>query len=56
MPNKTKLIRGKWRVVESATGKITKKNGKAVDGGGHKDRAAAIAQATAINYRQGYIK
>lgn len=41
---------GKWRVVEQATGKIAKnKAGTALDGGGHSDKKAALAQVGAVN-------
>lgn len=48
MPVKAVKRGDKYRVVESRTGKISKRAGKAVDGGG-KNRAAAIAQVQAIN-------
>jgi hypothetical protein len=48
MPVRIKKVGKKFRVVESSTGKIVKKGGKAVDGGG-RSRGAAIAQAHAIN-------
>lgn len=41
---------GKFRVVEASNGKIVKnKAGTAVDGGGHKTKARAAAQARALN-------
>jgi len=49
MPNVVKLISGKYRVVEKASGIITKNRaGTAVDGGGHPTRAAAQSQVGAI--------
>ena len=53
MPNTVKKVAGQWRVVEAATGQITKNNaGTAVDGGGHASKMAARRQATAINIHQ----
>lgn len=50
MPVKVKYANGKYRVVEAASGRITKTaTGKARDGGGHKTSAKAAAQARAIN-------
>lgn len=50
MPNKVVKKGDKYRVVEAATGKITKnKSGTAVDGGGHKSKEGAVKQAQAIN-------
>jgi len=53
MPNTVRKIGDKYRVVEAATGAITKNaTGTAVDGGGHRSKAAASAQARAINASQ----
>lgn len=53
MPNTIKNIKGKWHVVESKTGKVTKNQaGTAVDGGGHVSRLSAQRQAQAININQ----
>ncbi|KKM94067.1 hypothetical protein LCGC14_1202090 [marine sediment metagenome] len=49
MPVETKKIGGKWRVVEANTGKLAKRNGRAVDGGGHGSEGKAVAQVQAIN-------
>ena len=50
MPVKIKPMGGKWRVVEQATGKIAKnKGGTSLDGGGHSDKKAALAQVGAVN-------
>lgn len=59
MPVTCKEIMGKFRIVEAATGRISKTSkGHAVDGGGHKTKAACSAQARAINaslHREGKI-
>ena len=53
MPNTVKKIKGMWRVVDKATGRITKNaSGTAVDGGGKKTEASAQKQASAINLSQ----
>ena len=50
MPVIIRKRRGKFRVVEKLTGRISKtKNNNAVDGGGHKTRPKADRQARAIN-------
>lgn len=50
MPVTTKLIDGKHRVVEEATGKIvTGRYPSPVDGGGHDSQERARRQADAIN-------
>ena len=50
MPVKTVKRGDKFRVVESATGRIAKTSaGKARDGGGHADKAKATRQVRAIN-------
>lgn len=49
MPVAFKKIGQKYRVVEKASGVVAKKNGKAVDGGGHSSKTRAIAQVQAIN-------
>lgn len=48
MPVICKLRRGKWRILEPG-GTLAKKNGTAVDGGGHTSKAACSRQAAAIN-------
>lgn len=52
MPATVKKKGEKYRVVEIATGNLVKKNGRAVDGGGHASKAAATKQAQAINISQ----
>lgn len=49
MPVKAVKKGDKYRVVEAKTGKITKRGGSAVDGGGHQSKEAAQRQARAIN-------
>ncbi len=50
MPVRTKKISGKYRVVESATGKIAKNaSGTAMDGGGFESHAQAVNQVVAVN-------
>ena len=49
MPVTCRKRDGKWRVVEASTGRIAKKGGKAVDGGGHRSREACARQSRAIN-------
>ncbi|HUU84211.1 MAG TPA: hypothetical protein VM243_11975 [Phycisphaerae bacterium] len=50
MPVKAELKRGRWRIVEAATGQIaTNRAGTAVDGGGHRTEVRAKAQAAEIN-------
>lgn len=56
MPACVKKIGEIYRVVECGSDKVVKRNGKAVDGGGHKTEKAAKAQAYAINISQGHIK
>jgi hypothetical protein len=52
MPAKVVKRGRKYRVVEARTGKVVKnKAGTAVDGGGHRTRSRASAQARAINRR-----
>lgn len=52
MPVKVVKRRGKYRVVESATGRIAKtENGKARDGGGHASKDKAVRQVRAINMK-----
>lgn len=48
MPVSIKEAQGVFRIVEMG-GKLVKRSGKPVDGGGHKTRAAALAQMQAIN-------
>lgn len=59
MPVKTKVVGKKIRVVESRTGKIAKRGGKAVDSGGYpkgpKGKAKAVRQVTAINISTGHV-
>ena len=53
MPNCTRKIGDKFRVVECLTGKLVKnKAGTAVDGGGFRSAARAKSQAVAINISQ----
>jgi len=53
MPNTVKKVGDKYRVVEVATGHVTKnESGTAVDGGGFSSEKKARAQATAINISQ----
>lgn len=53
MPNVVKKIKGKFRVVDKDTGKVTKnRKGTAVDGGGFDSKDAADAQMSAINISQ----
>lgn len=50
MPVKVYKRRGKYRVVEAANGRIAKtRKGNARDGGGHRSKSKAEAQARAIN-------
>lgn len=56
MPAKVKKVGNKYRVVEADTGKLVTRGGSAVDGGGHKTRAAAQRQASAINIPKGQKK
>jgi|ETNmetMinimDraft_26_1059896.scaffolds.fasta_scaffold128148_2 hypothetical protein len=51
MPVKTIKRAGKFRVVETNTGKIAKKGRTPVDGGGHSTKAKAQSQVRAINRR-----
>ena len=48
MPAKAVRRGNKWRVVEPS-GRVVKRSGSAVDGGGHKTKQAAQRQARAIN-------
>lgn len=48
MPAKVIKRGDKYRVVEPS-GKLVKRNGKPVDGGGHTSKAKAQKQARAIN-------
>ncbi len=52
MTVKVVKIGTKYRVVESSSGKISKKGKSPVDGGGHESRAKAKAQVTAINRKK----
>ncbi len=50
MPVKTVRREGKFRVVESSTGRLCRTSaGFACDGGGHRTQRAAQRQVTAIN-------
>jgi len=50
MPVKCRRIKGKYRVVESATGKIAVNAALTpLDGGGHNTQEGCAAQARAIN-------
>lgn len=50
MPVMTKKVGRKYRVVESATGKIARnKAGTAIDGGGYSSRDEARSQVSAVN-------
>lgn len=48
MPATVKKVGKKWRVVETS-GKLVRRKGTPVDGGGHRTREAAQRQARAIN-------
>ena len=48
MPVKVVKRGEKYRIVDP-NGKLTKRKKSAVDGGGHKNRNAALKQAAAIN-------
>lgn len=53
MPVTTSKRNGKFRVIESDTGRIAKnKAKKALDGGGHESKAQAKKQASAVNISQ----
>lgn len=52
MPVKVKKKDGKYRVVEH-DGKVAKRGGLALDGGGHASPDKAAAQARAINKSMG---
>jgi len=53
MPTKVVKRGGKFRVVESDTGRIAKnKGGTAMDGGGSKTRAPVLKQNAAVNIKQ----
>lgn len=50
MSIETKLISGKWRLIETETGNIaSNKNNRPIDGGGHEDEDKAKRQAGYIN-------
>ena len=49
MPVKIRKRRNKYRVVEAGGAIAKTKNGKPLDGGGHKSKAKAIRQAGYIN-------
>lgn len=48
MPATVRERDGKWRVVEPS-GRLVKKNGTPVDGGGHATKEKARRQARAVN-------
>ena len=53
MPVTTAKRSGKFRLIESNTGRIAKnKANKALDGGGHESEAQAKKQASAVNISQ----
>lgn len=50
MPVKTIKQGGKYRIVESGTGKIAKNKGNsAIDSGGHNSKDKAVKQVQAVN-------
>lgn len=49
MPVKVVKRGEKFRVVEASTGRIAKRGGTAIDGGGHSSRSSASSQARAVN-------
>lgn len=50
MPVKAANRKGKFRVIETATGRIAKnKAGTAIDGGGHRTMTQAVKQVGAVN-------
>ena len=49
MPVCVRKYMDKWRIIECDSGHIVMRNGKAVDGGGHKTKEKAAAQQRAIN-------
>lgn len=49
MPAKARKIGNKYRVVHGNNKLVRNKSGGPVDGGGHKTRDKAVAQAAAIN-------
>lgn len=50
MPVKVQKKGDKFRVVESATGKVAKNSsGTAIDGGGHRSKDKAVKQVQAVN-------
>jgi len=53
MPVKVKKVGNKYRVVESATGKVAKNSaGTAIDGGGHGSKQKAVSQVRAVNRKK----
>jgi len=50
MPAKVRKRNGKFRVVEP-NGRLVKRKGTPVDGGGHRTKQKAVKQARAINAR-----
>ena len=48
MPAKVKKVGKKYRVVEPS-GRLVRRSGSPVDGGGHSSKSAAQRQARAIN-------
>ena len=49
MPVMVRKAQGRFRIVESGSGKLVKRGGSAVDGGGHASKENAESQARAIN-------
>lgn len=53
MPVKVRRVGNRWRIVETATGKIARNAaGTSIDGGGHATSDAARKQAAAVNIEQ----
>lgn len=55
MPTHCSLVKGRWRVCDP-DGKLTKKDGLPVDGGGHINKEKCVQQSRAINISMGYGK
>lgn len=49
MPVAVKKIGDRFRVVEAATGRVVKRNGRPIDGNGHTTKEGARKQVAAIN-------
>jgi len=56
MPVHVMKAGGKWRVVEPSEKIAKNASGTAADGGGHANRAAAVAQVHAINLAERHRK